>query len=373
MVEWSKYFLKDIPFLAIPAIKITSSDDRTNGKIYYSKFAEKEIKEIMAMINLEAFPWVFLQTGEATLGNGKSAFMAHIYWNLKKEEKNVLWAYLRDEPRLIHLLSEILDAFVSEGKLQKLKKSVHPITPDEIRKCLKNSPHSYSDRVIHALNKLLNEDDDKLVYTFSIIKRSIPNQNHAELFGALIHLAYATGEKRFTIFLDQFEEYVKAHANTGQTIKLGNEINDLQREIGETTTLVASTHPEVTAAIISSTPEAETFTKIDSRSSVSLPLMTRTDLLEMTLTYLQRFRVHNYDGAIYYPFEEDVILYSAERTGLVPRDLILALRQGLLYGAIDDFPPINEIFLRKSHSKMFGGLENKWEAFKKDKWHHEIT
>jgi len=100
----------------------------------YSKFAEKKIAKMTKMIKLEAFPWVFLLTEGPTLGNGKSAFLAHIYWNLKREGRNVLWAFARDDPRLTHLLSVILDAFVSEGKLRNLKASIQPITTDKIRK-----------------------------------------------------------------------------------------------------------------------------------------------------------------------------------------------------------------------------------------------
>lgn len=210
------------------------------------------------------------------------------------------------------------------------------------------------------------------MYTFTVIKRSIPTQDHGELFGALLHLAYLTGEKRFTIFIDQFEEYVKAHTTGVQITKLGNEINDLQREIGETTTFVVSTHPEVTDKIISSAPEAETFTKID-RSSVRLPSMTSNHLLEMVATYLRDLRVDGYARDPYYPFKKEVILYAAERTSLNPRDLILALRYGLLYGTLDNFSMIDENFLMNNHSKMFGGLENKWEEFKEGKWKHEIT
>src|SRR3990170_2178888 len=98
MTDWSKYYLKDIPFLAIPAIKINSGDKRANGQIYYSKFAENELNQMTKMIKMEAFPWIFLLTGGPTLGNGKSAFMAHIYWNLKKEGRNLLWAFARDDP-----------------------------------------------------------------------------------------------------------------------------------------------------------------------------------------------------------------------------------------------------------------------------------
>lgn len=372
MTTWSRYYLKDIPFLAIPAIKIGSYDKRANGQLYYSKFSEEEIAEMTKMIELEAFPWVFLNTKGEALGNGKSAFMAHIYWNLKKKGRNVIWAFARDDPRLTHLLSVVLDSFVSEGKLVSLKASLQPITTDTIKLQLGKALYRYGSRTINALNRILNEEDEKLVYTFTIIKKSIPTQDHGELFGALLHLAYATGQTRFTIFIDQFEEYVKAHTSDRQIARLGNEINDLQREIGETTTFVVSTHPEVIEKIISSTPEAETFTRVD-MSSVRLPEMTRNDLLEMIAVYLRDFRVDDYKGDIYHPFKKEVIMYAAERTGLNPRNLILALRHALLYGALANFSIIDETFLMENHSKMFGGLENKWKEFKKGTWKHAIT
>lgn len=373
MADWSPYGLKDIPFLAVPAIRINSQDIRLNGELYYSNFALKEIDQFTKLVKTDAFPWIFLQTSGEALGNGKSAFLAHIYRNLEKEGKNVVWAQARDDPHLRNLLAGILDSFVSEGKLSLVKKKIGSVTPQDIEKQLEKFPlFKYGYKTIHALNKILGVDDEQLVYTFSIIKRSNPTLDHGELFGALLHLSYACGESRFTIFVDQFEEYALAHKSDDEKIKFGNEINDLLREIGETTTIVVSTHPKVTNELVSNSPEADTFTKVEN-SSVRLPLMTCEDLVEMAILYLKSFRVNGYKGDAYFPFQRDIIQYSAERTELNPRNLILALRSAMLYGALENFVPINAEFMLKNHNRVFGGLENKWKEFKQGTWTHKIT
>jgi len=370
-LDWSQYGLKEIPFMAVPAIRINSRDKRINGELYYSKFATRELEQMTKFIETEAFPWLFLQTSGEVLGNGKSAFMAYIYRNLEKKKKNVLWAEARNDPRLTNLLAQMLDAFVSEGKLEQVKRKIGPINSQGIKEQLSKFPlFTYGYKTIQALDQLLNVKDEEIVRTFSNIKKSNPTLNHGEMFGAIIHLFYACGGLRFTIFIDQFEEYVLSHKGSEEKIKFGHELNDLFREIGDTVTFVVSTHPRVTNELIANSPEADTFTRVDA-ASVQLPLMTRDDLENMVVLYLRAFRVEGFQKDKFYPFQEDVIQYSAERTGLNPRNLILALRSAMLYGALEKFATIDEGFLLKNHNQIFGGLENKWKDFKEGKWTHK--
>lgn len=373
MAEWSQYRLKDIPFLAVPAIKINSNDIRANGTLYYADFALPQINEMLRMIRLESFPWIFLNTEGEALGNGKSAFMAHIYRTLEKERGNVLWAFARDDPRLTNLLSEILDAFVTQGKLHKIKGNLNSTTPEEIENVLRDYPKcNYGYKIIQGLSKVLSVEDHDLVRAFASMKRGNPTLHHGELFGALLHLSYACGEPRFTIFIDQFEEYVKAHKSTLEQSKLANEINDLLRDIGESVTFVVSTHPEVTNRLTTAAPEGDTF-QIQN-SSIRLPLMKSEDLFKMALLYFKAFRAEQFDGPDCFPILPEVVKYAIERTELNPRDLILALRSALLYGAINEFTiPIDEKFVSSLHYRIFGGLPNKVQEFTAGKWNHEIT
>ena len=367
MTDLKDYGIKDIPFLKIPAIKINSKDIRANGTIFYSDFAETQIQEMIQMIRLNAFPWIFLESGGPALGNGKSAFMAHVYWALKKENKNVLWAVAKDNPRMRNLLAEIVESFVGEEKLNLIREKLVDISTKSIKKALDKGPINYGSNVIQSLNKLLNEDDDRIIYTFSTIKRRVPTQEHAELFAALINLSYTLGETKYTIFIDQFEEYVLAHESASLKRKLGHQINDLQREIGEYVTYVVSTHPRVTNELISSVPEAETFTAVDT-SSVEMPHMTSDDLVNMIGLYLKFFRISGFKKDKLHPFDKKIMFYAAERTDLIPRKLIQAMRLCLVYGSIYNYDLINEEFILKYHTKVFGGLENKYKEYINKKW-----
>ena len=112
MVELNQYKLTKLPFLAIPAIRIDSSDTRANGRLFCREIAEPQISVAEQLILTGEFPMIFLRTEEAVLGNGKSAFMAAAYWSIYDKGKNSLWAEATTNPNIRDLLSKILDSIV---------------------------------------------------------------------------------------------------------------------------------------------------------------------------------------------------------------------------------------------------------------------
>lgn len=370
MIDWSRYSLRDIPFLAIPAIKIDSPDIRANGRLYYKDVAREQLETIKKMILSDYFPAVFLRTRETVLGNGKSAFLAAAYWDLHDQDKNLLWCTATFNPRMRDLLSRILDSMVMQGKLSKLRQSLKPISRRTIEEALEKRGQKLGPSTLYAILQLLLAEEHKLTYVYSNIRRRIPVQLHTDLFGAFLNLFYAIGESRFTVFIDQFEEYVRSHETMGERLRLAHDINDLQRSIGESTTLVVSLHPRAEAILTTSAPESETFTRIET-SSVELPPFDENSLVKMVEFYFNAFRPNNYGGAPLHPFEEKVIRYSAHRTSMNARDLILALRAGLIHCSFGECNKINGEFLSKYHQKMFGGLENEWQNFLAGKFTYE--
>jgi hypothetical protein len=351
-----------MPFIAIPAIDIKSPDKRANGRLYYEGFAKKERETMKKMILLEEYPAIFLRTKETTLGNGKSAFLAKIYWDLYNMKKNVLWCTALFNPRMRDLLSRILDAIVMQGKLANIRNILKPISPKTIEEVLSKGGQKLEPSVIHAIVQLLSASEHELAYVYSNIRRRIPAQNHVELFGAFLNLFYQVKEPRFTIFIDQFEIYVRSHRTMQQREELAHELNMLQRSIGNTTTLVVSVHSEAENILVTSAPEAETFTKIES-SSVELPSFSEDVLIKLVECYLNESRPKDYNEDPLRPYETNVLRYSAHRTAMNPRDLMLALRETLLQCILEGSTTANGEFVSKYHQRIFSGLENKWQDF----------
>lgn len=323
------------------------------------------------LILSESFPMIFLRTGSAVLGNGKSAFLAKVYWDLYDQGKNLLWATATLNPKTRDLLSKILDSLVKERKFRMLRQKLNPVTPTSIKKALSAKAQELGSSTIYAIYQLLKAEEHEVTYVYSNIRRRIPVQDHVDLFGAFLDLLYSIDQPRFAVFIDQFEEYVRAHRTTSERIKLSAELNDLLRAIGESTTLVVTTHPIAEGILSTSAPEFETFIRIE-QSSVDLPEYTEEDLVAMIKFYLRAFRPKGYDSDELYPFNEKVVRYAAHRTDMIPRDLMIALRGGLIYLSLTDYDMVDEQFIMKYHREMFGGLENKWNDFKTGEFRYEI-
>lgn len=361
-MDWKPYSLRDIPFLAIPAIRIGNPDKRANGRLFCPDVGEKTATELEGLITTEEFPAVFLRSPSTVLGNGKSAILAHVFWSLFDSKRNVAWATATANPRLRDLLARVLDGLVLHGKINELRQALKPVSIQTISKTLKSAGYQRAESSLTAAYKILSADDAELTYRYANIRRTIPVQEHSELFGTLLELMYSTEQPRLTIFVDQFEEFVRAHRTTTDKIKLGDELNDLQRAIGDNTTIVVSTHPEAENILTQTSLEGETFTKI-SPSGVLLPDFDEESCMKLIKWYLAEFRPPGYKGPPFKPFDEKIVRYSAHRVGMNPRELMLALRAALLRGAMNQYPAINADFVNQFHDKIYGGLENRLKQY----------
>lgn len=370
MVDVRPYGLRDMPFLAIPAINIDSSDIRINGRLFCREIAEEAFGKLRDLILTDSFPMVFVRSPRSVLGNGKSAFMAAVYWELYDQGKNLLWAQATSNPRIRDLLVKILDSLVKERKLRTLREGLTPLNEITIENALAARSQKVGPETIHAVFELLRAKEHELTYVYTNIRRRIPGHDQVELFGAFMELLYGAKMPRFTIFIDQFEEYVRSHRSMSERRKMADELNDLQRKIGESTTLVVSTHPEA-EGILTGSPEFERFIKIE-QTSVELPSYGEEDLMKMIKFYLRTYRLDSYKGGEFDPFDEDVIRYAIHRTSMVSADMVIALRAALIYGSLEKASRIDGDFLMKHHKDMFGGLDNKWSDFKSGKFRYTV-
>lgn len=183
----------------------------------------------------------------------------------------------------------------------------------------------------------------------------------------MLQLAYSTGIERYYLFIDQFEEFVSCHRGPSQREKLAAEMNDLLREAGENTTIVATTHPDAEEILHEAGPEFETFVKFET-SGVNLPSFSAKAALVLTSYYLKEFRIRGSKKDELYPFTSEVVEYAANRVSMTVRELLSALRVAMIYGSMSGFPDIDVDFVRRNHMHIFGGLENKLDDFVKGNW-----
>ncbi len=366
----SKYGFKFNPFVTTPFIKIQSIDSRLNGQLFYSAFCEKEASELLEMILSKDHFLIFIRGYGLLYGNGKSAFLAHAYWELKDNKYDVIWADVTENPHMKILLSNIVEAFIMSGAVEELKNSIGDISfeilSDEMERC----DVKYSKNTIKSLEKILSQSEEDITHFFATIKQRRPTEEYTNLLGALIDLISTSLDRSYVIFIDQFEEYVKAHRTTNDRKKLNGEINDLFRALSGKVTIVVSLHSEAESILNSGDVDMETFVNID-KSSIDIPKMTENDLYGMVELYIRNARIDNYKNDKIYPFEENVIRYVINKSEFNPRNVIVALRSAITYGSMLKVSKLDSSFLMFNHKKIFGGLPNDYNAFIHKKWKYK--
>jgi hypothetical protein len=364
-MNWEQYNLTDIPFLAVPQIRVGSGDVRVNGKLYYADFASDEVNNMLRRIQSESYPIIFLRTQGSMLGNGKSVFLSNIYWILKGLGSQIVWVRCPINPNIRQFLSNILDSMVTHNIFSELKAKLRPTSTTKIEKRLSAYGEKYGPSVLYSLNELIKAEPHELTRVYSNMKRRIPTADFIPIFGAFINLCYAVGIDRFVVFLDQFEDFVRRHGGSGAR-DLGLQFNRLLREIGENTTIIASIHTEAEIILLDSNADLETFINPD--YFIELPGMEEEDVLGMLQIYFNRYRKKATPDDIFYPFSLEVIRYTCHRASMNPRRAIMALRASLINANLDSIDYIDTNFVHRYHKVIFGGYENKLDDFLNEKW-----
>lgn len=362
-MDWSRYYLNDIPFKLVPFIDVDSPDIRKNGKLFCK---EAMAHEMDALIDLLSFPTnvIYVTTDTSVLGLGKSALMAAAYWQLRQEKENVVWTSTTGGYSMGRLLGRIVDRMVTSGYTSMIKETIDITSTSMIKNAIGSSIASPSLTLIRALRKILELPDEEIAKKYANIRRSLLIYDTTDLFKHFLALLKGIGLKDFHFFLDQFEEYVMAHRGASGLRKLGDEVNDAMRTCSDYGTLVVSLHPDAEKLLRSAAGEYITTLGPLEENNVVIHKIQPDEAIKIATTYLNYFRSGKKKD-ILYPFERSVIQYLAYKADYNVRRFIRFLGKCLYEGAKQRYIPIDEAFMSDAtnHARVLRNLTNEWKKF----------
>jgi len=363
-IDWRNYDLKDNPFVASPIINVLSNDKRINGRLFCQEIVSKEFKKLMALIS-EEHNMIFVYSPISVLGTGKSAVMAAAYWKLCEEEENPIWAEATGGIATSPTLGRVVDSMLTEGIIDRMKRKIGEISYDRIFDMLSTQFRPIPG-LVGALARILQTSPDETAKKFANIRRSLLTFSATEVFGYLTALMIECGLRRPTIFIDQFEEFVRTHYGYAMLDRLGNEINDLLRATQNRITLVVSLHPEAEKILAAAAGRyIEELAPINDQTMVKLPSFEPDASIKLAEYYLQEYRMERSAKPTLYPFHEDVLRYTCLEVHKRTRAFIIALHYALRQAAHQGYPQIDGRFIssEENHLKIFGKPSD-WKRFK---------
>jgi len=362
--DWSKYDLKDLPFVTSPIINVLSRDKRINGQLFCKEIVSSEYEKLISLI-AEKHNMIFVYSPSSVLGTGKSALMAAAYWELREKGENSIWAEATGGVATSPTLGRVIDSMLAEGVIDRMKNKVGEISYDKIFNLLSEECRPIPG-LVGALTKILQTTPEETAKKFTNIRRSLLTFSATDVFGYLTALMVAVGLNRPVIFIDQFEEFVRTHHGYAMLDRLGNEINDLLRATQNRTTIVVSLHPEAESILGSAAGRyIEELAPINDQTMIKLRPFEPPASVKLAAYYLKEYRLEKSTRPPTYPFNEDVLKYTCLEARKRPRAFIIALHYALLQGANSGYPEIDGNFIsnEQNHLKIFG-KPSEWEKYK---------
>lgn len=362
-VNWGKYYLRDVPFVELPAVSPRSRDDRINGKIFSKSGYAKQYQELIDFIRRER-SICYVRAETDVLGAGKSALMAAVYWGFKNDpakSKTYLpvWVDVVDFRNVTQLLGRVLDTLVFEQVVDDIKSKITNLSPSSIEKFLKKEMPQPSPSAILAVSRILQVPREELAYKYVNIRRSISTVSAVEIFQYIMMLYKLTRSRRALIFIDQFEEYVAAQRGSAGARRLGNDMNDIIRTLQNTQnlTFVLTLHPESEIRLEAAAPQLETFGTFE-ETSVTIGDLKPDDLVEMAAAYLDHFRTEKPPKDIdpLFPFDRNAIVYLAKESKNIPRVFLRFLHNAMIEAALVEAPRITQQFLKQPEILLRVGI-----------------
>jgi len=355
MVDWTRYYLKDIPFVEFASIKPDSKDDRINGKIFSLSGMENEYQKLLDLIKREK-GICYVRSDLEVLGTGKSALMAAIYWRCKTDEalnRSILpaWVNVQDFRSITQLMGKVLDTLVFEQVTDLIKANMKDLSPHAIDTFLSTEKPQRSPSVIFALSKILSMPKEELPWKYVNIRRSISTVSAVEIFEYIMVLFRKADQRRVLIFIDQFEEYVKYQRGAARLEQLGNDVNDIIRAIAECQNLsfILTLHPTTQREFEKSAgPLIDSFGTI-MENSATVSQLKSEHLIEMAKLYIKHFRLPNApkDLGPIYPFEDGALEFIASKSGGIPRNFIRFLHNAMIEAALANQDRITLKFVKQ--------------------------
>jgi len=350
-VNFAKYGLRDNPFVSGPVVRIDSTDERINGKLYCKELAEEQLKKFHKLVSLEKIA-IYVNADKEVLGTGKSALMAAAYWEMVAANTKAVWVEATGGITINSILGKIVDTLVVRKYIAKIKETIDVTSTDELKQALLQKTTLPSDAKIDAVKRILSMPDEQIPWKYSNIRRSIPMYSLTDVFGAILNILFSVDGSHFFFFIDQFEEYIIASSRGARLNQMGNDLNDLFRALQGQATLVVSLHPAAESLFQSAAGDYVQSLAPVKQNSIFVPKLDGPMTARMVRYYLDAFRSRdsNHTGTVF-PFSNKAIESLTEELDYNPRDVINALRTALTLGVEAGKVPIDWDFINSPDNR----------------------
>jgi hypothetical protein len=213
---------------------------------------------------------------------------------------------------------------------------------------------AWRDVVLMFFDSMLSEPPEfPAKYTKLVKKRSVDG------FVTLLHLAALSNVGHLYIFLDQFEELFHGRGKK-QVIELSSSMRTILEASVGVATFVVTLHPNAHMELNGIEGQSLTgIAPLDATHVVNLPIIRPDQALAVAETYLDHFRVENFDGPRSSPFEEAAIKALATRCEGNLREFLQMLHRATDVAVESGANNIDLEFLSQHHLEITGKLSER--------------
>jgi len=361
MEEWSKYYLKDIPFKEAAFLEPEINDDRLNGRVFSMYGMEEPYKDLFQLIDLQR-SICYVRSDDLSRGTGKSALMAKVYWDIKASSERCklllpVWVSVHDFRTINQLMGRVVDTLVFAGLMDIIKRALG--TPDyaTIQSFLGQRKPQCIPSEISALASILSLPKESLAWKYINIRRTYPTIGNVELFTDLMIMFSLSDTRRVLVFIDQFEEYAE-YQRGAKIAQLGQDIKDLYRCMSTCGNLafIVTMHPRTQHDFENRAGEIiKTYGEI-MENAATVPKLEPKHLVKIAEAYIHHYRTEEFPKGLndVYPFADDVLLYVAEKSNDNPRIMIRILGNLLREAMLSNVKMIDLGFIKtpKIHTRV---------------------
>lgn len=390
--RYKEYVLRDNPFPEPATLEPMSGDPRTSGEIFNGKIFTDEIEELRKKIDSK-INMVYVTGGGWERGIGKSALVYHMWKSLKTRE-NVIAVYLRASvnSKPSEFCTQLVGKWQIEGHLWRAfrdlllayKQSASPkIRPDKIdsflesyqkmpeRVHLRVFTFEHEAKVASDMQRWVQSLDDGLVpeaiYTFfetylqspgefieKLSSLRVKGKDDIDFFSTYLRLLSLTRRLYHYLFIDQFEDAVRANQGKNQLPDFCSEMRRLVVACAKRATIIVTLHPESEEILEKRGGEHLTgLAGLDVRHKVNVKEITLDEAVDLALSYLEYFRLPSKTKDQLYPFDSTAIKYIRHMKGGAPRDVLQALATTIEEGIEANYQRLDLDFLKKNHRRIF--------------------
>jgi hypothetical protein len=347
-IDWSKYYLRDLPIPGkLPRVDVKSPDERINGRLFYEPVVHVALERLSGCVTQDVSP-ILLNSKDIVLGTGKSAVLAAEYWKLMDRGETCFWVEVTGISPMRRILLKVAYEMSVSGAIEKLKGKLASM--GGIQQGIHRAPETkLMQRPLTRwmIGALLSQTEDFPIALANVTKKTMAF-SVADAFIFLLELYNRFVSKRIFIFLDQLEIYVR-YTNARQ---IAQEMNELQRGISDKAILLATMHTDALVKLQEKCgPDVQTF--LENAPIIQLPQYSGKDLVDVGLFLLSKFRKGQAER--FHPFTSESLGHIAKKSDHNIRRFLVRMRAALMLGATSGYPALDKRFLdsETARSRVF--------------------